>query len=232
MADTSLDFFPAPEGFLTKLSLRGTREGLIRELPGFSREQGHRIPEAPGPSSEAFVQKIGHPLVLRETSELFQQIRRQFGYRRKEISYQEGEGMARLGTPAFRVDQWVELHTAEWARYVLCTEVEWEAEKLSGQEESLLEVFRNRCREVYVEFNQELDLIGLIDRIEERAAWREALEYPPDAGSFQLTLGQPPVILRAQKQRLVFAILPGGDLEELWRGSQMLMRYCLNGSID
>lgn len=222
MDEESTVSFPWPRASNLRALLVGRKEGPVEKLPGFSKEAGHRIPEGLTPASEAFMQKVGHPLVKAEGEALFQRIRQEFGWKRREMTYQEGAGLARLQTPAFQVDLWIEGQAGNPAVYLLQCEVEISEEAILEQEASFSGVFSPLCDQVHIRSSRDIPVVDLIDRLEEEERWAKCLDYPADARWFTLTLGKPPVILRVEKGCLIFQILPGGDLPGLLRGVKTL----------
>ena len=73
--------------------------GRIRKLSGYQKH--HYVPELYNDATQNFVRKSGHLDVKKAADSLYADIRRLFGYKRRDFDYVCEDGYASIKTPDF-----------------------------------------------------------------------------------------------------------------------------------
>lgn len=82
--------------------LEGVESGRIRSLPGFSRSRGHFDPDSVNDRATGFVRDLLAERIDGEVQDLYEEVKANFGLRRRDIGRESGGGQGNLDTEHFR----------------------------------------------------------------------------------------------------------------------------------
>jgi len=202
-ADNSLSF-------VQDATLAGEIRGPVRELRGYQK------PKTPLTThnswEQAFVEKAGADEVNRQATELFEQIRNSFGYKRKELSFACEGSQASIKTRDFDVNLALTQDRDAADCYVLRTEVAAFRRPAVVADESFLQIFSRYCDRVIVELKVRLDIQTKIDEIEELESDSLTLAYDPAGTTFTLQIRETGIVIEATADRMIFSLLGKRDL--------------------
>ncbi len=207
-------------------SLRGCEGGRIRRLKGFVKA-AHFEPVTHSSAAAAFVRKAGEPEVEERAESLFHELRRTFGWKRRELVYTCDAGSAVIKAPGFEVALLIEQDPAEARAYRMVTAVSGFARPDVLAEDAFIEVFRYRCDTVLIEIADAIDVAARIDALEESDRFAGQLDYPADASSLTVTVPGAPVRMEIDPHAIRFSLEAGGDLRQLIEGTTRLLAVVL-----
>lgn len=202
--------------------LKGSDFGRIRKLTNFERH--HHEPDRFSDAALEFVRRIGHEDVKKSAELLYQKIRRQFAYKRRDFNYTCEDGFATIKTPDFEIeiciDQGIEL--SEPKNYCISTVVNHlDTDTVSiQQDERFIHCFNAHCDQVIVIFPKVIDLSNKIDQIETIEEFANYLDYAPDARSFDLKLNDQDLHIQVTEMQMSFRLLTYPNLKKLLDHSQ------------
>ncbi len=200
--------------------LKGSNFGRIRKLTSF--EKHHHEPDCFSDAALEFVRRIGHEDVKKSAELLYQEIRRQFAYKRRDFNYICEYGFAHIKTPDFeieiRIDQGVEV--SEPKNYCISTVVNHLDTLEIQQDERFTNCFNSRCDQIIIQFPQAIDLSVKIDQIEAIEEFANCLDYAPDASSFDLKLSDQDLHIHVTEMQMSFRLLTYPNLMKLLDHSQ------------
>ena len=201
--------------FVQDATLAGEIRGLVRELRGYQKP---KTPLATHNSWEqAFVEKAGESEVSQQATELFEQIRRSFGYKRKELSFACEGSQASIKTRDFDVNLALTQDTHAADCYVLRTEVAAFRRPAVVDDEMFLQIFSQYCDRVVVELKASVDIQAKIDEIEELESPQLSLTYDPAGTTFTLQMRETGIVIEATADRMIFSLTGKRDLAQLVR---------------
>lgn len=188
---------PSDHPLFSSLTFIGESSGPVKKLPGWRKH--HRLPDEANPTTNEFIRKIGDPLVQEAGEELFQTLRRAFGYKRRDQEFAADTGTCEITTPDFTTHFQIELDpeaTTRWSLKHTLGELQSEAVL---DTEIFATVFDNRFRRVLCETGERtIEIEDVIDRIEDLPEESSPLrvDYPPNADRCQITIeGFTPILL-------------------------------------
>lgn len=196
---------------ITETSLRGEATGSVKDLRGF--QAFHRQPEDCGPRARRFVQLAGSQDVADRAAELFDRIRRTFGYKRKELTLTCDESSASIKTPDFDITLTLIQDSEVAARYRLTTELSGFRREGLLESEDFAALFNGYCDTAAVAFATPIDLKAKIDQIEEHDDLAALLDY--DASCSWLTLRLPGLVIEVTRLQMTFKLPGDNNLREL-----------------
>lgn len=196
--------------FVQDATLAGEIRGPVRELRGYQK------PKTPLTThnswEQAFVEKAGAEEVSRQATELFEQIRNSFGYKRKELSFACEGSQASIKTRDFDVNLALTQDRDAADYYVLRTEVAAFRRPAIVDDESFLQIFSRYCDRVIVELKARLDVQAKIDEIEGLESDSLSLAYDPAGTTFTLQMRETGIVIEATADRMIFSMLGKRDL--------------------
>lgn len=199
------------ENQITETILRGETTGSVKELRGFLAF--HREPEDCGPRARRFVQLAGTEDVANRAAELFDRIRRTFGYKRKELALTCDEGGASIKTPDFDTTLTLDQDLEVAARYRLTIELSGFRRKGVLESEEFAALFNSYCDTAAIIFAKPVDLKAKIDQIEEQDDLAALLDY--DASCSWFTLRLPGLVIEVTRLQMTFKLPGANNLGEL-----------------
>ncbi len=198
--------------------LVGEVRGRVRELRGFSK------PKTPLAShndwERDFVEQAGAADVTAHATDIFEQLRESFRYKRKDLSFTNIASTASIKGPDFDVNISLAQDPDDAEKYLLSTEVRSFRNSAVIEDPNFLAIFTKYCKRIVFELESNLDLESKIDDIEEIEALAKHLDYNPECTAFTLRLPNPGIIIYATDDRMVFSLDSQGDLKLLLSNAQ------------
>ena len=183
-------------------------------------------------ATQKFVRKSGHLDVKKTADSLYADIRRLFGYKRREFEYTCEDGYACIKTPDFdllvRVDQCEE----EVKNYSLTTEI------VALHNDSILidkrfhDCFTHQCEQLIVELALPIQIEDKIDALEDLKGFSDALTYRPDCRSFELSLPKLDLLIEVFESRVTFRLITMRNLGKLINHSQKAFDIMADSEIN
>lgn len=199
------------ENQITETTLRGETTGSVKELRGFLAF--HREPDDCGPRARRFVQLAGSQDVADRAAQLFDGIRRTFGYKRRELTLTCDEGGASIKTPDFDATLTLIQDPEFAARYRLTIELSGFRREQILESEEFAALFNAYCDTAAIAFARPIDLKAKIDQIEEHDDLAALLDY--DASCSWLTLRLPRLVIEVTRWQMTFKLPEDNNLREL-----------------
>lgn len=173
--------------YIRQIDLLGSSGGLIKQLSGF-RKKLHFVPEAKTQAADGFVQKIATEELAEEGNALFDAIKENFNYKRREIRLELGTGSAELITKDFDLVLRYAQDPEDAAYYV----IEYQITNVQNPEAlldaGLQQVLSNHFDQLRFNVKGRMDLEALIDQLEEDEPDNITLKYPADCSHVELHL--------------------------------------------
>jgi hypothetical protein len=200
-------------------SLQGLFSGRVRELAGYTK------PKAPLSThndwERTFVEEAGASDVERVATEVFDQLREAFRYKRKELLFTNAGSTASIQCPDFDVHIVLVQDPDDAERYRLTTDVREFRNVEILNDPRFLSIFTKYCSRVVLELQTPLDVEKTIDDIEEIDSISQPLIYDPECTYFVLRLGN--VAMHATANVMTFELQEKGELKSLLANTQALM---------
>lgn len=199
--------------------LRGLKTGAIKNLSGFNKTQGHKIPEYNDEQAESFINQAGAHEVRACMDSLLQRIRHEFNYRRRELTLNYIEGSGSIQTPDFELRVWVDQDPDKPGNYRQWTEVAAIQSPSIFTDSRFLGVFENICNTLVIELLSPLIMEEVVDHIEDHKTLSSSLSYPSNLSWIKLVFRQPPLTMQITPKQIQFQLIPGDGLKYLVEGS-------------
>lgn len=210
-------------GMLPRASLVGSIGGRVRDLSGYKK------PKQPlGVHSRwerEFIQTAGVREVSEQAEALFEEVRRSFDFKRREVSFASEGPTASIRTPAFDADLSLDQDPLDATRYLLSTQVSAFRRPEIVSDPEFLRIFEERCDRVVIELETPLDVEAKIDEIEDSDALADDLEYDRDATYFTLRVPGLPLRMHATSTRVAFISDGRRDLAALIQNASKAVAY-------
>ncbi len=206
---------------LKRASFWGAIQGAVKSLSGFKKY--HRVPDDVNNATRSFVQKIGREEVLHKASTIFDDLRASFEYTRREIDMDEGENAISILTPDFTVNVCLDIDDNNPSQYVLFTEVCDIRKPAILEEEAFAWVFDKYFDRIIIEFNNQIPIEEIIDKIEKRKDRKTiSVDYPPDISECTVRIEGFPAELLFDSRRLTLKVKKRSDINLLLSLSKQL----------
>ncbi len=210
--------------------LTGEIRGRVRELRGYTKP---KTPLATHNDWERdFVEKAGAGEVSSHATEIFEQLRASFRYKRKDLSFTNIASTASIKSPDFDVNISLSQDPDDAEKYLLTTEVRSFRNSTVIEDPNFLVIFTKYCQKIVFELDANFDLESKIDDIEENDALAEHLDYDPECTEFTLRLPKPGIVIHATGDRMVFLLDSPGDLKLLLGNTQKAFSQLAGNSIN
>ena len=210
--------------------LTGEVRGRVRELRGYSK------PKSPlgnhNDWERDFVEKAGAAEVTTLATEIFEQLREVFRYKRKDLSFTNVASTASIKGPDFDVNLSLSQDPEDADLYLLTTEVRSFRNPTVIDNPNFLAIFTKYCRRVVFELETNLDLESKIDDIEEIDTLAKHLDYDPECTEFTLRLPSSGIVIYASGNQMVFSLDSAGDLRLLLGNTQKAFAQLAGDSIN
>jgi hypothetical protein len=202
-----------PISLIKESRLLSERGGAVKQL------RGYRKPPYPlsrhSSWEQNFVRTAGGAEVAEIAEEVFAAVRGSFGYRRKDLSFEQDNGSATIKTPDFDVNITLEQDPDAADQYILLTEVATFRRPEVIDDPAFLKIFTKYCDTVVIDFESPLDVESKIDEIEEIDALAEHLDYDAACTYFTLRLPKSNVAIHVTSDQMRFSLRSHGDLKQL-----------------
>lgn len=163
-----------------KASFLGLTWGSVRSLSGFRKF--HRVPDQINDTTRSFVQSVGTDDLSKKTTDLYEKLKDDFHYRRREIDMNEDDGRISILTPDFTVNIDLDIDEEDPTQYVISMEVA-EIRNVSAIEtDSFASVFDDCFDRIVIAFTPSVPVKDIIDSIEQLDDPDSiSVQYPVDA---------------------------------------------------
>lgn len=210
--------------------LAGEIRGRVRDLRGYSK------PKSPLSNhndwERDFVEKAGTAEVASQATEIFEQLREAFRYKRKDLSFTNVASTASIKGPDFDVNISLSQDPEDAEKYLISTEVRSFRNPTVIEDPNFLAIFTKYCKRVVFELEANLDLESKIDDIEEIDALAKHLDYDPECTEFTLRMPGSGIVIYASGKEMVFSLDSAGDLKLLLGNTQKAFSQLAGDSIN
>ena len=164
---------------LKSVDLIGSRGGAIKELSGF-RKKSHFVPDTVDSYTKGFVERIAAENVEEETTFIYSQLKKIFGYKRKEITTDIEGSSSVIATKDFDISIFYTQHPEEPGSYIIEYQITniRDSDKLFNDQ--LQEILNRHFDKVNFTVSGSINIVEIIDLIEEVEPDDIFLDYPPD----------------------------------------------------
>jgi hypothetical protein len=164
---------------VSSLALVGQVWGEVRRLAAFDKKR-HTVPDKVNPVTQGFLEKLCEPELEEEGESLFQAVRQQFDYKRKEISLDCGAGYGRLDTKDFTLELRYELDEDDASSYSLETSVVAKGSRDVLESEAFSSSVGSRYDRLRCRLSGRVSVESIIDAVEGDSSGDLSVEYPSD----------------------------------------------------
>ncbi len=210
--------------------LTGELRGRVRELRGFTKPKTSLSTH--NDWERDFVEKAGAAEVTAHATEIFEQLREAFRYKRKDLNFTNIASSASIKGPDFDVNISLSQDPEDAERYLLSTEVRSFRNSEVIDDPNFLAIFTKYCRRIEFELEANIDLESKIDDIEEIDALAANLDYDPECTEFTLKLPQAGINIHATGARMIFSLDAPGDLKLLLGNAQKAFKQLSGNHIN
>jgi hypothetical protein len=168
-----------PSSIIAGISFVGRSGGLVKALGGF-RKGHHTVPDAANAVTNAFLGKICEGELSAQAEKLFQDVRTQLGYKRKDVTLTVAAGAAVLTARDFTVEIGYALEEAGPARYAATTTLRGLKNADLARTEEFARVFHGSFTEIAFALKKGAKVESIVDAIEALDGGGLAVTYPSD----------------------------------------------------
>ena len=167
--------------------LLGATGGYVRELSGF-KKGFHREPDSVDRYTESFVAELAGDDVDVEANALYQQIKNNFGYKRREIALKMDGASAAIATKDFDLSVTYFQSSVDPSAYMIEYRINNVRDAHVLNDDGLQQILNRHFNEIRFSIKGEIDLEELIDEIESEEIENVSIEYPADCSRLKITL--------------------------------------------
>lgn len=174
-------------GRMRRVVFRSESVGRVKDLTGYRKS--HSLPDRANEWARKYVNRIATADIKADLDSMFDRIREQFGYKRKDLDVSaERDGMGFIRTPEFEYTVSLAVNADNPA------EITWrrEVSRLAGSEfvrsTGFQEVFGSMFDRLVFEFAEPVDVAEFIDRIEDKPPEGVKVGLTSDAHSAEIVL--------------------------------------------
>jgi hypothetical protein len=169
-----------PSSIIAGISFIGRAGGLVKALGGFKKSH-HTVPDAANAVTQAFLGKICERELAGQAEKLFQDVRTQLGYKRKEVALAVAGTGAVLTAKDFSVEIGYALEAAAPARYAVTTTLRGLQSAELAHREEFAAVFARGFTEISFALKKGARVEAVVDVIESLdGGGGLAVTYPSD----------------------------------------------------
>lgn len=169
------------------IDLIGARSGQVKELSGFKKGL-HQVPETVNGYTASFVAGIAAQDVEFEATKLYEQIKSNFKYKRRDIKLELDGASAVVATKDFDLSITYSQDTEDPGSYSIEYLINNVRDAEALNDEGLQNILDRHFDEVRFLLKGEIDLEELIDAIESEDDGEILIDYPADCSSLRITL--------------------------------------------
>lgn len=161
--------------------LVGARKQPVKELDGFFRMR-HHVPYEVNDWTRSFVRACATPDLKNERDEFFTKIRKEFGYKRKDLEVHAGDGEVSIIAPDFTFVIGCEQHDSEPDQAVRSYRITEIVDLAILDSEAFKRVFEDVLEQFELVFDRSIDIEAIIDALEASPLDGVEVDYPRDCG--------------------------------------------------
>jgi len=153
---------PPPK--VSDVELRSVECGSIRNLSGFQKRY-HKIPDRISSATMSFVSKISQGELGEESSQIFDILRKEMGYKLKEVKQDTSDNGFSFETPNFIISVTIEQDEDDCSQYkktIVMSSIDYD---FIGTEK-FNDAFANLFDTLVITLNKKIDLAEFVDKIE------------------------------------------------------------------
>ncbi len=169
------------------VDLLGAKGGHVKELSGFKKGL-HQVPETVNDYTASFVAGIAAQDVEFEATKLYEQIKSNFKYKRRDIKLEIDGASAFVATKDFDLSITYSQDTEDPGAYSIEYLINNVRDAAALNDEGLQNILDRHFDEVRFSLKGEIDLEELIDAIESEDDGEILIDYPPDCSRLRITL--------------------------------------------
>ena len=191
---------------------------MVKALEGF-RKSHHTVPDAANAVTNAFLGKIAHAELTAEAEKLFQDVKTQLGYKRKDVALSVSPGHAVLVARDFTVEILYALEEAKPERYAVTTMLSGLKNGELAHTEEFDGIFSGKFTEISFALKEGAKVEEVIDVIEALDG-KDGLtvSYPSDYRECVIGVEGVDAKVRCTADALEMVFPRGGSPRELMKG--------------
>lgn len=179
---------PAPNAFISRISLVGRDGGRVKALSGF-KKQHHTVPDAVNAATEGFLAKLCATELAGEAEQFFQRAKAAFGYKRAELALAVNSPVAVLTAKDFTLEIAYALLPEDPAGYGITRTLYALSEVEGTARTELNDVFAAGFSGIVFALVKGVAVEAVIDAVEARGGEDGlAVNYPSDCGHCVITV--------------------------------------------
>jgi hypothetical protein len=179
---------PAPNAFISRISLVGRDGGRVKALSGF-KKQHHTVPDAVNAATEGFLAKLCATELAGEAEQFFQRAKAAFGYKRAELALAVNSPVAVLTAKDFTLEIAYALLPEDPAGYGITRTLYALSEAEGTARPELNDVFAAGFSGIVFALVKGVAVEAVIDAVEARGGEDGlAVNYPSDCGHCVITV--------------------------------------------
>lgn len=172
---------------LRRVVFRAETVGRLKDLSGFRKN--HTVPACANDQARKFAQRIGFSDLKADLDQMYERIREQFGYKRKEMeAICEATGYGTIRTPDFEYTVLLELDQSNPAQVIWRREVGQLSSVELVRQRGFHQVFGTVLDRLVLEFREPLDVAAYVDRWEMEAPPGTKVRVNSEATQAEITL--------------------------------------------
>ena len=192
--------------------------GRIRKLRGFQKH--HHVPDNTSDAARSFVRNTGHEDIKILADGLFRDIRKSFGYKRREFDYSCDAGEAWVKTPDFDASITIDQSDEIPKDYLITTELPKLHNQAIAGDPRLHSCFNAHCDALVVSFPTPIQFEDKINAIEDMDTLAYSMTDEPDGSRFELKLSELDLCTAIDACAMHFSLLTLRNLGKLIEQSQ------------
>lgn len=169
------------------IGLLGARGGQVRTLSGF-KKGFHKVPDAVNGATQGFVARIAAEDLEAEATQLYDALKSNFRYKRKEIQLELDSASAVIVTKDFHLSLTYAQDDAEATAYTITYLLNQLRDASVLADPGLQAILQGHFDEMRFTLAQVLELEVLIDTFEAEDNADATIDYPHDCQYFNITL--------------------------------------------
>lgn len=178
--------YSVPQVDSDSLEFRTINSGRIKSLTGF--KQSHSVPKDINSYTQNFVEGISTENVKNKLEMLFNLIRDNYGFKRKEISTRHNGNKATIVTSKFEVDIVIEQSEEEPEEYTEFIVLKNISSPDLLFEETFNDTFDSIFDTMIVSFEEAIKIEEIIDSFEDMDNTEMKIDYPPDLSHCSISI--------------------------------------------
>ena len=201
-------------GELKRISLLGYTWGAIKRLSGFKRH--HHVPEEANETTRSFVLSIGSKELNDYANSVHSDLKKEFSYKRQDLSLDIDDGSATIISPDFRIDIEMGIDDEDPSRYFISTEATNISNPAAVTDEAFANTFEETFDQLVLESTGTVDVRGIIDAVEAvDDASVVSVDYPASSDECTIDIPGYDARLRFSGSQLTISLRRGASVRAL-----------------